>query len=59
MAQGRVHLGPAECFLLGDNPPRAADSRYKGPVPAANIQGVIRWIWWPPARWKDLRESAR
>lgn len=55
-----IVLGPDEYFLLGDNTTAALDSRWwtvsapghqPGAVPAAAIEGVVRFVYWPPARW--------
>jgi hypothetical protein len=43
-------LKAGEYFVLGDNPMSSADSRTWGPVPASNLHGVVRWIFWPPER---------
>jgi signal peptidase I len=56
-----IHLGPDEYFLLGDNTAIARDSRYwddpppgreSGALPAANVVGVVRAIYWPPHRFR-------
>ncbi len=44
-------LGSNECFLLGDNSTRAADSRYRGPSQMNDIIGIARFRYWPPNRW--------
>ena len=43
-----------ECFMLGDNSPRSADSRFIGTVPMADVLGVVRWLYWPPSRWHEF-----
>ncbi len=48
-----VYFGPVEVpqgtvFLLGDNRPTSIDSRSFGPVPEADISGLVRLRWWPP-----------
>ena len=54
-------LGPDEYFILGDNSPVAADSRYwrkpvpghqPGALPAGRIVGRVTAIYWPPSRWR-------
>jgi signal peptidase I len=50
-----MELGPDEYFALGDNVLRAKDGRFWGPVPAGDVIGVARWIYWPPDRMNDLR----
>jgi len=44
-----VTLGPDEYYVLGDNRPDSADSRYYGPVPADRIIGPAFLRFWPPA----------
>ncbi len=34
-------------FVLGDNRPESGDSRLFGPVPRANLQGVVIFRYWP------------
>lgn len=36
---------PGQVWLLSGHDPRSFDSRYFGPVPAANVQGVARPVW--------------
>jgi signal peptidase I len=48
-------LGPDEYWVLGDFSPRSADSRIWGPVPGANIEGVLSVRYWPPSRWEVFR----
>jgi signal peptidase I len=42
-----VFVDVDECFVLGDNPERSADSRCYGVVPLRNIKGVVYKIFWP------------
>jgi signal peptidase I len=49
------HLGPDEYCVLGDFSQRAADSRYWGPVPGSDIEGVLGLRYWPVARWALFR----
>jgi signal peptidase I len=44
-----------EFFVLGDFSQRSSDSRYWGPVPRANIEGVAALIYWPANRWTIFR----
>lgn len=44
-----------ECCTLGDFGWRAADSRFSGPVPVQNIEGVVTLRYWPPSRWSVLK----
>lgn len=43
-------LADGELFLLGDTNPASFDSRYFGPIPAADVLGVARplWTWSTP-----------
>ena len=42
-----VTLKAAEYFACGDNSPASYDSRYWGPVPAANLRGIAGGVFWP------------
>lgn len=60
--RGIFSFGPAEVpsrtvFLLGDNRDKSRDSRHwRLPfVDEAQIQGKVRWIYWPPARISAVR----
>lgn len=48
-------LGPDEWFLLGDNSARSYDSRMYSGAQSSDLMGVARWIYWPPARWRELK----
>ena len=48
-------LGPDEYCVLGDFSQRSFDSRFWGPVPGANIEGVVDLRYWPISRWKIFR----
>jgi signal peptidase I len=60
-----ITLGPGEFFVLGDNSPLSLDSRLfssparsgmrPGPIPAAEIRGVVRCIYAPAGRLKIFR----
>ena len=50
-----VKLGPAEYYACGDNSPSSYDSRYWGPVPAANLRGIAGGVFWPfTHRWGPI-----
>lgn len=42
---GAYEVMPGQIWLLSGHDPRSFDSRYFGPVPAANVQGVARPLW--------------
>jgi conjugative transfer signal peptidase TraF len=42
---GTYHVPPGQVWLLSGHDPRSFDSRYFGPVPVANVQGVARPVW--------------
>ncbi len=59
-----IKLGADEYYVLGDNSPIAADSRYyyqgspghqPGAIAASDVVGVATWRYWPPSRWGRLR----
>jgi signal peptidase I len=43
-------LGPGQYFMLGDNSPQSADSRFWGAVPAERLQGQALWRYFPLER---------
>jgi signal peptidase I len=49
---------PGHYFVLGDNRSHASDSRLWGPVPAGNLKGVLRYVYWSAGpdgvRWSRL-----
>ncbi len=47
---GGHRLGPHEYWVLGDQATLSTDSRTFGPVPAANLRGVVRARYWPAGR---------
>ena len=56
-AEGALHeegdtftVPAATYFMLGDNSPNSFDSRYWGPLPAANIKGRAAMRFWPWSR---------
>ena len=50
-----MKLGPAEYYACGDNSPSSYDSRYWGPVPAANLRGIAGGVFWPfTHRWGPI-----
>ena len=42
---GTYQVGAGEVWLLSGHDPRSFDSRYFGPVPAVQVQGVARPLW--------------
>ncbi len=42
---GAYPVTPGQVWLLSGHDPRSFDSRYFGPVPAVNVQGVARPLW--------------
>lgn len=50
-----VLLGKVEYFVLGDFSKSSSDSRFWGPVPGANIEGVVCLRYWPAGRWQVLK----
>ncbi|MBQ7650313.1 MAG: signal peptidase I, partial [Victivallales bacterium] len=42
-----VTMGEGEYFACGDNFNNSFDSRYWGPVPAANLRGCASIVFWP------------
>jgi signal peptidase I len=48
-------LGADEYFVLGDFPPISNDSRYWGPLPGKNIDGVVDLVFWPLSRMRVLK----
>ncbi|MDA8249226.1 MAG: conjugative transfer signal peptidase TraF [Rhodospirillales bacterium] len=45
MPAGVYPVARGEVWLLSGHDPRSFDSRYFGPLPVANVQGVARPIW--------------
>jgi signal peptidase I len=50
-----MQLGDDEYFVVGDFSLQSADSRSWGALPGKNIEGVVRIVYWPPARWRQIR----
>jgi signal peptidase I len=48
-------LGQDEYCVLGDFSQLSSDSRFWGPLPGANIEGVVTVSYWPLSRWKVFR----
>jgi signal peptidase I len=48
-------LGQDEYWVLGDFSERSSDSRSWGPVPGANIEGVVSLCYWPLSHWRVFR----
>lgn len=51
---GSLEFAKAEYFVLGDNSFLSSDSRFWGPVPADDLIGVGRLIYWPYDRWHQF-----
>ena len=45
LTDGAYRVTPNEVWLLSNYDPRSFDSRYFGPVPAANVLGVAHPVW--------------
>jgi conjugative transfer signal peptidase TraF len=45
LTEGAYRVTPNEVWLLSNYDPRSFDSRYFGPVPAANVLGVAHPVW--------------
>jgi nickel-type superoxide dismutase maturation protease len=41
-------------FVLGDNPAASTDSRQFGPVPESALVGRVRFVYWPPRRFRFI-----
>ena len=52
---GVVTMGEGEYFACGDNFNNSFDSRYWGPVPAANLRGCASIVFWPFNGWRIIR----
>jgi signal peptidase I len=50
-----ISLGPAEFFVIGDNLPNSADSRFSGPSNTADIVGVMDLQYWPLSKFAVKR----
>jgi hypothetical protein len=48
-------LSSNEYFVVVDSSIRAGDFELSDIVPRADISGIARYIYWPPARWRSLR----
>ena len=42
---GTYPVAPGEVWLLSGHDPRSFDSRYFGPIPVGNVQGLARPVW--------------
>ncbi len=47
-------VGPAEVAVLGDNTRVSFDSRFRGAIPLAEVEGRAVAIFWPPSRMRWL-----
>jgi signal peptidase I len=52
-----TRLADDEYFVLGDFSPVSSDSRYWGPLPRANLRGVVSFVYFPPRSWKAVPRS--
>ena len=50
-----VTMKDGEYFACGDNFNNSFDSRYWGPVPAANLRGCASVVFWPLNGWRIIR----
>jgi hypothetical protein len=48
-----IDLEPGEFFMMGDNSPASADSRYFGKVDRRLLIGKALFIYWPHPWWPD------
>jgi hypothetical protein len=62
-----LQLAGDEYFVLGDHSPAAGDSRVwtkpilnhqPGALPGDRIIGVVKILYWPPARWKQFANDS-
>jgi signal peptidase I len=49
-ANGPIHLGPNQYYVLGDNRNNSADSHLWGPLDGSQIVGKVVSRFWPPTR---------
>ncbi len=54
--QAERALATDEYFLLGDQPDHSTDSRHFGPVHRGHILGRARLVYWPPGRFREIRD---
>jgi signal peptidase I len=51
-------VAPGHYFVMGDNRDNSYDSRFFGLVPADNVLGVVRWVWFSTGsdgvRWERI-----
>jgi type IV secretory pathway protease TraF len=50
-----LYAPPGHTLCLGDNSPQSSDRRFWGPVPDRLVLGPVSFIYWPPARFGEVR----
>jgi signal peptidase I len=50
-----VRLEHGDVWVVGDREAASTDSRDFGPVPRADVVGVVRLRYWPPRRFGPIR----
>jgi signal peptidase I len=50
----QLQLAEDQFAVLGDNSARSNDSRFFGPVAGDSIKGVVKYVYFPPERWRSF-----